>query len=201
MFKTFAKSFGVASALLGVALFTMGMGSTEGADQRNKEARKDLYNQATSRVPVPRIDNFLTRSYVAEYMRRMDTPNKVFYTYLQNKQGQPYQYIVGTKPISLCALMTPPDRTFITRKGNGVRNAPTLGGVFYGGDGSGICNMYYVFDNNSGALIQFKTPRLMISDQPLSIDTSNINRVTVDSDVVKKELSEEVEEILERSQD
>lgn len=186
----------LAPALAALMVFSV-VGCKNSADQKNAAARADQYEDATAEVPVPNTDNFLTRKQVAEYMRRMDKPSKIFYTYIQGVNGNSYQYIVGTRPISLCALMTPPDRVE-DRTGDPdvVRSAPTLDGVFYGGDGSGICNIYYAFDANSGALVMFKTQNMTVSDQPLTLEENAI-RLSVKTDAEKVELNDDLKKDLD----
>lgn len=154
------------------------------ADQKNLKAQTTIMEKATAKVPVPNVNNFLTRQYVAEWMRRMDDPSKVFYIYLLADTGNPVGYYVGTRPVSLCTLMTPPKKKW---KGDWnqygsetLGPAPTLSGVY--GSGGGGCDTYYFFDAESDALIHFANFKYFVSDEPLSIDADPISVTQVQED-------------------
>lgn len=142
------------------------------ADAKNAQAREQTMERATYSVPVPNINNFLTRQYLADWMKRLDDPSKVFYVYLMSDVGTYIGYYIGTRPVSVCTYMTPTQKLWrgdfnqYGREALGV--APGLDGVYYGAGGN--CDTYFMFDSETGALIHFSGFHYFTSDQPLSVD-------------------------------
>lgn len=160
----------------GMIFVVAGCKDTVTADDKNNQARDRLMERATAKVPVPEVNNFLVRQYIAEWMRRMDDPSKVFYIYLFADTGNAIGYYVGTRPVSLCSLMTPPEKKW---KGDWNRYgsealgpAPTLSGVY--GSGGGGCDTYYFFDAETDALIHFSGFNYFTADEPLGLDAEPI---------------------------
>lgn len=147
----------------------------EMADQQNQKAQDDAISRATAAVPVPKTNNFVARSNLAEYMRRMDDPNKVWFVYVMTEVGQVLGYHVGTYPQSVCTFMTEPEnvewRSYRSTHGNtlasAVTTAPALDGVYYGAGG---CDTYFMFDETTSSMILLSGLNFMAYDQPLDMD-------------------------------
>lgn len=144
-------------------------------EQGQKEQER-IMDRATTKVPTYTPSNFLTREAVDKWMRRMDTPDKTFYIYLIGDTGNQIGYYVGqTRPISVCTLLTPPDRETIyggTSSGYTatVTAAPSLDGVY----GKGGCNSYFFFDATTDAYIEIQGMDFFVADQPLNVDAEPI---------------------------
>lgn len=142
---------------------------------RQEEKRDALMDKANYQVPTPTISNFVARKSVAEYMRRMDEPNKTFYVYIVADTGNIIgYYVAASQPVNICTFMSPTDkvdRHTGSGGGNVKRAAPANDGLYYG---AGACNVDYFFDANSGALVQIKGLNMFISDQPLDIKAEPI---------------------------
>jgi len=139
------------------------------AQDKNEQARNKLMERATNAVPVPEVDNFLTRKYIAKWMERMDDPSKVFFTYLYSNTGQEVLYAIGTRPINLCTLMTPPQKWWTeggAHHSEQLGPAPTLSGVY--GSGGGGCYTYYYFEAQTDRMIHFGGGwKYITADQPM----------------------------------
>lgn len=142
------------------------------AKQKNDRARTEVMERATEAVPVPRVNNFLTREYVAKWMHKMDDPSKVFYVYLLADTGNPVGYYVGTRPISICSFMTPTVEYYQSGGSLDLGPAPALDGVYYGAGGN--CDTYFMFDAATDAVIHFSGFKYFTSDEPLSLDAEPI---------------------------
>lgn len=147
------------------------------ARERNIAAQNDVISRATAAVPVPHVDNFLARQNLAEYLRRMDDPNKVWYIYELAFTGSPIGYYVSSSyPQSICTFMTPPQQV-LQPSSNSYGNtavvvtAPALDGIYYGAAG---CDLVFFFDLNSGAMVFTSINRVRASDQPLDIEVPQI---------------------------
>ena len=145
---------------------------------RDKGAKEQesIMKRATTSVPTYSPSNFLTRKAVNKWMERMDVPNKTFYIYLLGNNGNHLGYYIGqTRPISICTLLTPPDRFEEGDRGGSwgdfVVQAPSLDGVY----GKGGCDSYYFFDAETDAYVEIKGLNFFVSDQPLSIDVDPIH--------------------------
>lgn len=144
---------------------------------KQEQKRDGLMDKANYQVPIPTVSNFVARKSVAEYMRRMDEPNKTFYIYVMADTGNIIgYYVASSQPVNICTFMSPTDRVDRYRGsgggGNVKRAAPANDGLYYG---SGGCNVDYFFDANSGALIQLRDLKMIITDQPLDIEAEAIN--------------------------
>lgn len=166
-----------AIAGLGMALALAGCDAKESTSQQQERQRAQISSKANHAVPVPDVNNFVTRQVVAEYMKRMDQPNKLFYIYVLADTGNAIGYFVSKgPPVNICNNMTPPDK--IDESGihsDVVRTAPSLNGLYNAGNG--VCNKDYFFDANSNALLSLKDLKAFISDQPLNL---NVEPITVE---------------------
>lgn len=158
--------------------------SGKSADQKSAENRDRNQSLAVQQVPVPRIENFLVRQYVADYMKRMDAPGKDWYTYLWTPMGQPLGYYVGTKPVSVCTFLSPTVKRWRVDVGqyNGEVLGPASGadGVHYGSGGGG-CDTMFMFDKSTDALIEIAgTMARQTFDAPLAIDVPKLTFKTAE---------------------
>lgn len=158
--------FALAFSLVGCK---MNQSSRSSGEQQNET----VMQRAVSEVPVPRVNNFLTRKSVAKWMRRMDKPNKIFYVYIMADTGQSIGYYTAqNRPVSMCDLMTPPDRVHngYDNDGNTVVQAPSLDGVYHGHG----CNGVYFFSASTDAYIEIDGFHYIVTDQPLDIKAKPI---------------------------
>lgn len=126
-------------------------------EQKNTAAQQRGMTHATQQVPVPENKHFLARKALAEYMRRMDTPEKIWYVYELADTGAMLGYWVArTYPQSICTFMSPPERVkehMVSGQGSNpisVTTAPALDGVYYKGGG---CETKFFFDAATDAMI------------------------------------------------
>ena len=155
--------------IIAMAFMVTGCKGEASTTEKQEQARSSLMDKANASVPIPRIDNFLARQSVAEYMRRMDNPSKTFYIYVLGDNGNVIGYYVAkSQPMNICSFMSPTDKVE-ERYGDPdvVRQAPALDGLYYGSSG---CNVDYFFDAETDALIQLNGLNYMIVDQPLQLD-------------------------------
>tara|TARA_B100000929_G_scaffold290599_1_gene284871 strand:+ start:32489 stop:33004 length:516 start_codon:yes stop_codon:yes gene_type:complete len=150
----------------------------QSTSQKQEQTRTEVLNRADAAVPTPVISNFIARKTVAEYMRRMDQPNKLFYIYIVADTGNIIGYYVSRgKPVSSCLNMTPPDRGDYYRNGGVInRVAPSLNGLYNAGGGA--CNSTYFFDAETDALVEISGLNLFTADQPLNLDAEPITVVS-----------------------
>lgn len=159
--------------LLGIAALALTACNEQSTTQQQEATRDRIQDRAHQAVRVPEISNFLVRETVAEYMRRMDEPNKLFYVYVLADTGQILGYYIARgAPVNICTFLTPPDR-FHRESGPAyaMRKAPAADGVFYG---DSACNTEYFFDAETDSLIQIQGLKLFISEQPLELDAEPI---------------------------
>lgn len=133
--------------------------------------QEGVMTRAVSKIPTYQPSHFLTRQAVNKWMERMDQPAKTFYIYLLGNNGSHIGYYVGqTRPICSSTLMTPPDRL---SRGSGkvVTSAPSLDGVYSGGD----CGSFFFFDATTDAYIEIQGLNFFVADQPLNVDADPIN--------------------------
>lgn len=142
--------------------------NVESTSQQQESSRDSNMDRAHTRVPVPQPRNFVTREMVAEYMKRMDVPNKLFYIYILADNGNMIGYYVSRgHPVNICTFMTPPDRVERGPNNRFTRQAPAIDGLYYG---SGACNTEYFLDAETDVLIMVRGLNAFISEQPLDID-------------------------------
>lgn len=154
--------------------------AAEQARRANVAAQQDVMARATAAVPVPRVNNFLTRQNLSQWMKRMDDPAKTWYVYVLGDNGAKLgYYVASTYPQTTCTFMTPPQEVREHRVGGGsgpnpvtVTTAPALDGVYYGAGGA--CDTYFFFDAASDAMIQITGMKIWTSDVPLNLDVPKI---------------------------
>lgn len=149
--------------------------TTPTARDNNVAAQKSVMDRATAAVPVPRISNFLSREAVAKQVKRLDERGKLFYVYLLADNGNQLGYYVSnTRPVSVCALLTPPDDLWADTSSVGyasqLMKAPGLGGTYGGGD----CRAVFFFDAQTDTYIEVNGLNYFVSDQPLSVKSDPI---------------------------
>lgn len=158
--------------------FSLGASECERTSSREDNERKQesLMKRANQAVKVPSTTNFQARRTVAKWQHRMDKPSKTFYVYLLANNGQAIGYYVAqSRPISMCARLTPTDREVgVHGQGpNPLGNAPALNGVYYAGGGG--CGTHYFFDAETDAYIEISPDmKYFVSDQPLSLKAEAI---------------------------
>lgn len=145
------------------------------ARDNNVKAQKSMMERATATVPVPQVNNFLSREAVAKQVKRLDERNKLFYVYLLADNGNQLGYYVSnTRPVSVCALLTPPDDLWQEADSYGrssqLMKAPGLGGTYGGGD----CRAVFFFDAQTDTYIEVNGLNYFVSDQPLSVKSDPI---------------------------
>lgn len=141
----------------------------ESTQDKQAEKRDAIAERANKSVPVPDVNNFQNRQAVAERMRRMDDPDKTFYTYILGRDGSKIGYFVTrTHPISICQMMTPPKMEYDINgtSADPLGPAPTLDGL-YAGSADG-CDHYYAFTADTDTMIEFSND-FFIADQPLKL--------------------------------
>lgn len=175
----------VAKILGALALCGAMMGNTGCEQQHASTAREQgskqqasIMDRATASVPVPQVNNFLSREAVAKQVRRLDEKGKLFYVYLFGNNGQEMGYYVSnTRPVPTCSLLTPPDEIWQDR-GEGTTSqrmtAPGLGGTY----SPGPCNSVFFFDAATDAYIEVSGLNYFVSDQPLSVASKPIRVVS-----------------------
>ena len=166
------KTFGYVCVLLVVSLALAGAscGVDNDVERERASQRDDMAQRASNNVDLPEINNFINLKAVAEYMERLDDPNKLFYIYITTLDGTIIgYYVTRTHPISICSLMTPPEKEYPVRGSgpNPLGPAPRYDGLYTGG-GDG-CDHYFAFTADSNALVEFSQD-FLISDVPLTIE-------------------------------
>ena len=164
-------------------------GSTRDKGAAEQEA---VMSRAQDAVPVPQVQNFLTRQSVAKWMKRMDKPNKIFYVYITGDNGNIVGYYTAqNRPTSSCTLMTPSDRIQQKLLGEGsdgqtvhwskshVVDAPALDGVYYG---SAQCAGVFFFDAATDAYIEINGYHYMVTDQPLKVEAQPLSIAASEAD-------------------
>lgn len=151
-----------------LSLILMACNGEMTTSEKQEATRDELMTRANNSTPIPEIRNFLAREAVAEYMRRMDQPNKLFYIYILADNGQFVGYHVArTQTVNICTFMAPTDKIEKSRGHYWKRDAPANDGLYYG---AGACNVDYFFDSATDALLQLKGLNYIISDMPLALD-------------------------------
>jgi hypothetical protein len=160
--------------VMAMAVGLTGCNVESSTQEQQEKARAQINDMANKAVPTPPINNFLNREAVAEYMIRMDDPSKTFYVYLISHGEVMGYYITRTHPVSICQLMTPPEKEYGVRGrgANPLGAAPTLDGLYATG---GDCSHYYALTADSDTLIEFSTD-FTISDQPLQLEADKLHQ-------------------------
>lgn len=142
--------------------------------KQQQKIQSGTMDRADAAVPIPHNNNFIAREMVAEYMKRMDQPNKTFYIYVMGDNGNVIGYYVSQGPtVNICTFMSPTDKVVGNSSGGyAVRQAPALDGLYYG---SGACGTDYFFDAVTGALVQLQGFKTFVVDQPLNLEAEPIS--------------------------
>lgn len=157
-----AAAAAVASiAGLGLAMDTP---QTSGSE-RNQAVQRATEERAAISVPAYQTQNFLRREAINKLMERQDTPSKIWYVYevAEGTGAMLGYYTASTPPQPYCGALTPTDRVEDRMDGDLVRGAPSLDGIYGGGD----CATYYFFDAVTDTIIMTQM-RLRILDAPLA---------------------------------
>lgn len=167
-----------------LALFVfMAASCSQGGEtiERDKKAQDEVLSRAQDAEPPYQIQNFLSRQAINEWLRRMDTPNKLWYIYLRAESGAFIGYhICKTVPLSYGVSITNPARIAdIGGEPDLVMPAPGLDGVFYTGVDP---TLYFCFDSETDALILFALGNSTIYDKPLDAD---VPRLRLEVEVIK----------------
>lgn len=147
----------------------------QGHQAKNVAAQQTAMERATAAVPVPPTNNFVARQQLAEYMRRMDDPSKVWFVYLLGNNGNIIGYHVGSYPQSVCTFMTPPEQVEWRQYNSytsAVTTAPALDGIYYKGGG---CDTSFMFDDATNAMIFIGGLKFLAYDAPLNVDAKPIS--------------------------
>lgn len=159
-----------------ISIFALS-GCKESNREKSAQEQDDVLTRARNAVPTVKMNNFLVRQYIAEYMKRMDMPDKTFYIYILSNTGQYIGYYVGkSKPISSCLLMTTPDNIYgRNSSGKAVVSAPTLDGVF---QPNGSCDTKFFLEANTNGLVELSGNGLntMSTDFPLNLDVQRLTQ-------------------------
>jgi len=174
------RNFTMIAAIFLAAMMVMACDPPSSTSHEQEASRDSAMDQAHASVPIPTTQNFMTRETVAEFMRRIDEPNKVFYVYVMANNGNYVGYYVSRgRPVNICTFLTPPDRV---ERHSGpryvTRSAPGMDGVYYGGN---ACDSEYFFDAATDSLIEIVTRgglSMFVSEQPLELD---VQRIRVDA--------------------
>jgi len=159
-----------------VSLVLAGCDPQTSTSQAQENSRDGAMDRAHNAVSIPQTQNFLTRQTVAEFMRRIDEPDKVFYIYVMANTGNYIGYYVSQgRPVNICTFLSPPDRVDHSHsQGRVVRAAPGMDGVYYGGS---ACDSEYFFDAETDAMVEIVTRggiSMFVSEQPLELDVQQI---------------------------
>lgn len=168
------KTVILAISIMAIPLSLMGC-NEQSTRQAGTQEQEGIMSQAIQSSPTYVPNHFLTRRAVNKWMERMDVPEKTFYIYLMGNNGNHIGYYVGqTRPICSSTLLTPPDRN-LRREGQAVVSAPSLDGVYSGGE----CSSYFFFDAETDAYIEIQGLNFFVSDMPLNLD---VQAITVRTD-------------------
>ncbi len=160
-----------------IALFTLGNTSCDDQSSReqNETQRESNMQRANKVVPIPVVNNYAAREAVAKQVKRMDQTGKLYYIYLMSVTGTQIGYYVGnTRPVSVCATLTPVDDINYNNGNMAVTKAPGLQGTYGGGN----CSNSFFFDAATDAYIEYPTAMGIVTDQPLSIKSDAIRVVS-----------------------
>ena len=133
----------------------------------SREAQDASSERAFTAVPPYIPNEYTAREDINWYLQETEGRH-TWYIYALSMTGEPLFYIVSDmKPRNICVSITAPDR--VSTNG-GVRSAPALDGVYYGGAG---CNAYYMRDAATGGFIELAgdTFTLVSSKTPLFLET------------------------------
>lgn len=159
-----------------IALFTMGnTGCDENTSrEQGAQVREGIMQRANKVAPVPEVHNYPSRQAVIKQVKRMDQVGKLYYVYLMADNGtQIGFFVVNTRPVNVCAALTPVDDINGTSSNYVVTRAPGIQGTY----GSGNCDNSFTFDAATDALIEYPTRMGVILDAPLMLKSDPIRVV------------------------
>lgn len=147
----------------------------QSAQAQGEAVQEQNAQNAFQRVPVPKINHYINREAVAEYVKRLNDPSKTFYVYLLSLSGDVIgYYVTRTHPISVCMLMTPSEREInVTGSPHPMGPAPTLDGLY--GSGGNMCDHYYAFTADTDTLVEFSND-FFIADAPLQVEADVLSK-------------------------
>lgn len=149
------------------------IGCNVSTQAQGEEKQEEIMSRALKAVPVPEVNNFLTRENVSKWMKRMDVPSKTFYIYVTTQMGDPIGYFVAQyKPVSTATFLTPTKKRAQGPNGAVTLPSPALDGTYYG-EGAGVAQ-YFWFDAETDALIELSGFPYILSDQPLDLGVPRI---------------------------
>ena len=159
-------------AILALAALALVGCKEETARDKNMKAQAGLIEKATTKYPVPNVNNFPAREAVAKQVRRMDELGKLYYVYLFADNGQQMgYYVANTRPIATCSLLTPPQEVRTSQINNLALNAPSMGGTY---SPNPTCSSVFFFDAQTDAYIEISGLNYFVSDMPLAIKAEPI---------------------------
>lgn len=106
----------------------------------------------------------------------MDQVGKLYYIYMLAQNGSIIGYYVSeTRPVSVCAALTPVDDVQQSSSGSlAVTKAPGLQGTYGGSD----CDRYFFFDAETKALGEVPSANMWWFDAPLAVNAPQF-KVTI----------------------
>lgn len=140
------------------------------ATSNERLTQQNNYAKLVAAQPSHTMQYSATRETINFWIDTWKSPGKLSYVYLQAANGQlTGYYILKGLPVSMCASQTP-TYTFVNAHDNWWDEpAPSIDGVFYGGQGS--CNRYYGRDASNNAYVDFTAgggaQDMQIYDRPL----------------------------------
>lgn len=159
-------------------LFGEGRSDLEFANsQSTKEEQIDNQARFMSAYPTPKVNNFLERKTISEWVKRWDKPSILTYCYIFIGQNCIGYFITNGKPASSQSYLIPED---YTEKhygqgggGNVTRQAPDLDGTY------GTNNAGYRFFLANGTAVECSGTMVscVYADAPLSINCPQITAV------------------------
>lgn len=162
----------VALVLLATAVVMVGCSEESDSYKEDRKIQEDIMQKAQAAVPIYETQNYLSRLAINEYMKRMDTPDKLWYIYPMTESGAYIGYYISrTYPISIAVAMSNPLQKLSGNNGNVVVPAPGIDGVYYNGVDP---SLYYFFDASTDAMVLLTTDFVAL-DYPLDVDAPVLN--------------------------
>lgn len=145
--------------------------------QSTKKKQIDNQSSFMSAYPVPKVNNFLERKTVSEWVKRWDKPSILTYCYIFIGQNCIGYFITNEKPASSQSYLIPEDYVETDRGqyggGNVTRQAPDLDGTY------GTNNAGYRFFLANGTAVECSGTMVscVYADAPLSINCPQITAI------------------------
>jgi len=133
----------------------------------SEDIRADTLERAQSLYPLPKTENYPLREALVKFTLDQDKLGSPVYTYVLSDVGTIIYYVVSeTYPVNICAFLSTTSNQY---------DLPSLDGIYYGGSGAAAaCDGYFVYDTNSGALIELIGMKIFISSAPLDVDAPRL---------------------------